>query len=715
MNTKFKSFAEQALIVFNIFIAFLLLFEDKLVLPFWLQSVGRMHPVMLHFPLVILILAIAIELYRFTWPGKADNTVKKFAEGLLLTGALLAGITVMMGVFLAKEQGYSGDTLAWHKWTGCAVFFIASIIYWLRNKRWYKSPMAWVSAMVIVAVLISAGHLGANLTHGENFISQPITSNMDKPIISLEQAVVFKDVIEPILNAKCAGCHNAVKLKGELKLTDSLSILKGGKTGKLFVPGNPDISLLLQRVHLPMDEEEHMPPKGKPQLTDAEMVLLSLWVKENAAFSQKLTALPEGDSLRVMATAILQPNGGADETYNFEAADKEIIAKLNTDYRSITPVAEESPALDVDIYNKDAYSAKQLQELTDIKKQVVEISLNKLPVKDDDLKIVSQFTNLRRLELNATDVTANGLETLSPLSHLHTLSLSGTKIIFNDLKAKLPALKALKTLTVWNTGLSVNEVAQLRAANKSITFIEGFRDTGNNPLKLNPPQVKNSEMVFASNLAVQLRHPIRGVTIRYTTDGTDPDSVKSQVFDGNLVINKKAKIKARACKEGWYASDIVTFDFLKNSFIPDSVQLLNHLSPVHQAEGANTFFNKILGAIGANNGAWANHWAGTGGNTDIVLVSLFYKPITIGTVGIHFMLEEETGIYPPEKVEIWGGDNEKDAKLLATIKPSLPIKGKKPTLEIAETSFKPHKVSYLKIIAKPGKEKMLLIDEMFLD
>ena len=91
-----------------------------------------------------------------------------------------------------------------------------------------------------------------------------------RTVVTLEEAIVFDHVIKPILEAKCIGCHNPDKLKGKLILTDSASIHKGGKTGKLFVAGNPDKSLLIQRIHLPHENKKHMPPAGKTQLTPDE-------------------------------------------------------------------------------------------------------------------------------------------------------------------------------------------------------------------------------------------------------------------------------------------------------------------------------------------------------------------------------------------------------------------------------------------------------------
>ena len=35
----------------------------------------------------------------------------------------------------------------------------------------------------------------------------------------------------------------------------------------------------MQRIHLPEEEKEHMPPDGKPQLTDEESAILYEWIK----------------------------------------------------------------------------------------------------------------------------------------------------------------------------------------------------------------------------------------------------------------------------------------------------------------------------------------------------------------------------------------------------------------------------------------------------
>lgn len=727
---KFRSIAENFLLGLTITIAFLLIFENKLVIPVWLQSFGRLHPMLLHFPLVLLIVAVLLEFFRFSPANAASAFYQNFARNFLLSGALLAAVTVAMGLFLAQEEGYAGDTLFWHKWTGAGIFFLSSGLYFVRNADWYRAPVARAGGGLLLLALVLGGHFGASLTHGDDYVLAPFRTEEEIAPVPFDEALVFDDVIMPIFNQKCVSCHNTDKQKGGLLLTSAEGMMKGGKTGEFFVAGKPEISLLLQRIHLPMDDKKHMPPSGKTQLNADEMRLLALWVQQHDGanrtdFKQKVADLPVGDSLRLLAAARLQPATAATEIFAFDAPTEEMVQELNTDYRTVSFLARQSPALEVNIYNKNEYDARQLEELKPVRMQIVDLNLNKMPVKDGDLSIVASFENLRKLNLNFTDVTAQGLHTLAALPHLKTLTLSGTKLDFKDLQNQLGKFKTLESVSVWDAGLLGEQIKQLKKAHSKINIIGGFVDGGQSVLKLNPPQEGNATTIFEKDIPLRLQHPIRGTTIRYTTDGSEPDSISSPVFKDKVILKEPTKIKARAFKSGWLGSETITFDFFRNTFVPDSLRLLYPLNSVHLAEGAETFFNKKLGVISANNPAWANFWAGVRGN-DLGLVALFEKPVTISSVGLHYMIEEDTGIFPPEWVEIWGGVSEKDAKLLAKVKPRQPSKGEFESLQSLVGAFKPQPIGYLKIIARPvaeipeqntqkGRKALLLVDEMFIN
>src|ERR1700741_3493647 len=149
-----------------------------------------------------------------------------------------------------------------------------------------------------------------------------------------------------------------------------------------------------------------------------------------------------------MATPLFfKPPAATDEHYDFAAADDKTIKKLNNNYRVINQLAEGSPALAVDVYNKSIYNPKVLEELSPIKKQVVWLNLDKMPVKDAELKTIAGFENLRDLNLDFTEITGSTLNNLASLKYLRSLSLAGTKVNAQSL-AQLHSFKSLKEIVV---------------------------------------------------------------------------------------------------------------------------------------------------------------------------------------------------------------------------------------------------------------------------
>ncbi len=693
IKSSHKGFAENLLFVLNIFIIFFLLFGSSIVIPQWLQPAGRLHPLIIHFPIVVLIMAMVFEFFRHRERFREERLYQEFTTYLWLTGAIFAAFTAIMGLFLSKEPGYDGDTLQFHKWFGVCVVFISTGIYWFRNSARYTPVVARSGAVAAVVCLIIAGHFGADITHGDNYILAPVW-HPEKKLVPINKALVFRDVVEPIFENKCNGCHDPNKTKGGLMLINEKSILKGGKDGKIIVPGQPQISLLLERIHMPEGEKKHMPPAGKQQLTSDEMTLLYQWVKENADFKKKVIDLPETDSLRLVAANYLKPVEETEEQFDFAAADDKLVKKLNNNYRVVYPVAQGSPALGVNIYNKATWQPKVLDELSGIKKQVVWLDLNKMPVKDADLKIIAQFENLRRLNLNFSDITGATLKNLSSLKYLRSLSLAGDKLDLNAVK-QISSLKSLTKIALWDTGLADDQLAALQKSNPHIDFIKGFKDDGK-PMKLNDPQIRNAAFVFTKPLSLELAHPIKGVEIRYTTDGTDPDSVKSMIYKPGTMITQNTNIKARAYKRGWYGSDVVQANFYKGAYTPDSISFITFPNERYSGDGAKTLIDKDLGGTNFGNGKWI------ASQKDLSIYLQFNNPVTLHTVTLNIMRNIGSQIFLPIEVEVWGGSDAGHLKLLSSVRPPAPqkndpffVKGMDCNLQGGKT------LSCLKIVAKP--------------
>lgn len=710
-----KKLAENLLFALNIYIAFIAVFNNRLYVPEWLLPLGRLHPVVLHFPIVLLILTLIAVFFRFK--NEPEKKLHHQLTGhLLLLAALFSAITVITGLFLSREEGYEGETLNLHMWTGITIVFLSSIIYWFRNTLWKNIRAYKIISIVSIFLIAATGHYGATLTHGEGFLLPASGENIER--VALEDAVVFDHIVMPIVQAKCASCHNPGKAKGNLVLRDSSSFMKGGKTGALFVAGNPGISLLLERIHLPEDDEKRMPPTGKPQLTPEEMALLEKWVQRGGEFSTKLTALPPGDSLREMSALFLDTQ----ESFDFPPAKKDLVVHLNNNDRLVSTLARESPALAVKMYNSVTWNVKKLEELLPVKTQIVSLDLNKLPVKDEELKVIAQFQNLRRLNLNFTDINGSGLKDLVVLPHLRNLYISGTKVDYAGLK-ELQAMENLQQIAVWNNPLKEAELETLRRENPGISFITGYQDDGV-PSKLIPPRLSNNSVVFRDTLALPLDHPIYGVDIRYSTDNTDPDSLLSLQQGKNAFITDNTTIKTKAFKDGWLSSDVATFTFYKNAYKPDSMYYMSEPFENYRGDGVYTFFDGELGGVNIHRYT-KNKWiAYKGGNMELMCV--YNNPVSVGAVSLHMYLSGREQAFPPELFEIWGGDDKENLRLLATTKPAMIKEKEEREARLLTVRFSPSNIRFLKIVARPlmklpewssakGNPAMLLIDEILIN
>ncbi len=718
MKINLKAYSGNILLFFNTLILFLLIFENNLIIPEWLQPLGRMHPMLLHFPIVLLLVSIIMEFFQFKIKEDSRVFYQNITSRIMISGILLAAITVIMGIFLSLEDSYEGgDVLNWHKCSGVSIVFLASLIFIFKSSAWYKDTLAKAGAIILSICIVLAGHFGAVLTHGENFVLEPVTKSQ---LVPIEQALVYDHVIQPIFQEKCVSCHSDAKLKGKLKLTDSASIMKGGKTGKLYVAGDPQISLLLERIHMPMSNKKHMPPSGKPQLSPEEVRILFQWIKDRPDFKKRVMDLPENDSLRILAAVRLKPVDKVEDEYDFAAADEETIKDLNNFYRMVSPVSRESPALAVSFFSKSAYNSKSLEELSEIKEQIVSLRLSRMPVKDDDLDFISKLKELRKLDLNFTDINGSGLQDLSSLKKLQVLSLSGTKIKLQQL-LPLTSNKNLRELSVWNTLLTENDILQLKKANSSLDIITGFKDDGSTLIQLSKPSLKNSSRVFMSQTNLQIIHPRKDVIIRYTIDGKDPDSLTSPVFKKDIIISENSVIKAKAYKAGWKSSEISNFTFYKSAFNPDSIFLLSIPDISYKGNGTRTLIDGKLAEADVNNTNWQGFK-----EKDMLVMLNFKKPVQISSTVLNSIINVNSSVFPPSRIEVYGGPDMSNLKLLNSYDPKMPAQKDSQQSIKYEVKFKPTSISYLKIIAKPlkklpswhpakGKPALILFDEILIN
>jgi uncharacterized membrane protein len=443
---------------------------------------GRFHPVVVHLPIGILLLAVLLH-----WLSRKPqfNNLQPAVSITLLLGAVAAILSCISGWLLGEGGDYDPEILNRHRWMGIGVAIIA-IIYYLNytQKVGQKLPAAlpYILSVLLFLLITITGHLGGTLTHGEGYLTQEIsqsatTATVKKIIPDVQQAAAYGDIIQPVLQNKCYSCHSSSKQKGNLRLDTKAFIEKGGKKGKVLVPGKSEESEMYKRLLIDPLEKEHMPPKGKPQLTEAEINLLHWWINTGASFDQKVKDLPQDVKIKPALIA-LQNNSNAPvvkpdvpET-PVDPASAEVIGKLKQKGITVVPVAAESNYLSVNFISVPMSGDSAVQLLEPLAPQIVWLKLGDTRITDAAMNTVAKLTNLTRLSLDRTGITDKGIAQLKTLSKLQYLNIVGTAISAAGLTA-LRGLPDLQTIYIYQSKIATADSSILRKAFPKVTIDTG--------------------------------------------------------------------------------------------------------------------------------------------------------------------------------------------------------------------------------------------------
>ena len=282
---------------------------------FWLwELLGRLHPLVVHFPIGLIVTAAFLEALatrsRFLY-------LRTSICVMLIIGAASAILSVAVGLLLARNGGYGGETLTLHQWSGIATAVVATGAAWTYDRACRDSERAtWLLprgmlGLTLVA-LTFAGHQGASLTHGSGYLTEVLPWNEEAPRVADatdELLVTFATTdaadydtaeldrlnleVRAIFAHSCYRCHSTEKYESGLILDTREGVFNGGDSGPSIVPGNASQSELVRRLHLPRGDEEAMPEKGDP-LTETEITLIERWIDLGAHWADReLKIFPE--------------------------------------------------------------------------------------------------------------------------------------------------------------------------------------------------------------------------------------------------------------------------------------------------------------------------------------------------------------------------------------------------------------------------------------
>lgn len=162
--------------------------------------------------------------------------------------------------------------------------------------------------------------------------------------------------------------------------------------------------------------------------------------------------------------------------------------------------------------------------------------MQSMPITKEDLAIILQFTKLKKLNLNYTKLTLNDLQPLKTITSLKNLSICGMDVNQNTL-AKFLEKAPFTEINIWTNYSSEKEFQQLMAKNKKVKIIIGD-NLDAEIIKLTSPIIDQDSSIIVTSLDVVVKHFLKGTVVRYTTDGTDPDSLSSPIYTKNYVLLK---------------------------------------------------------------------------------------------------------------------------------------------------------------------------------
>lgn len=413
-------------------------------MPDFILPFGPLHIVFLHLPIGG-VFAIWFVLLVLKNDGEAHRTPALGHLHLFLIVSTL--LTIGLGL-VYEVQGQYKEELELHELWGYifgGLVLLNYVFYWWHRKvdgSLSKYSYLLSLAAASVAMTITA-HQGGELVHGKGFLTNPfqasepttqtiqatiemplapaVTERPAPPMVESTSATAavsnpfeLYQAAELVLQNHCYSCHGATKQKGDLRLDNPGSAMTPGKSGEAsIVAHDATASLLIQRMQLPRDHDDAMPPSNKAPVASENIAAVIAWIEAGAHWpdptlrSQRVSTFVEMDDTATQAWIDAMNASGAKAEYN----------------------AWDDPRIRVDLSFTDAEQLENtLQNLDTVVERIIWLDLSSLEIPETFFERLPQFKNLERLHLDGTNISDAQLMQLSSLTQLNYLNLFDTQI-----------------------------------------------------------------------------------------------------------------------------------------------------------------------------------------------------------------------------------------------------------------------------------------------
>lgn len=442
---------------------------------------GSLHPLMVHLPIGIILLTIAIDVFMRNKNNSVQRVITMGWFFSFFSGLLAA----LFGWFLGDSGYYFEEQINIHRWSGVALVLLSFMIWILLfiNFRFNKSFKQSINITAIILLMLT-GHFGGEMTHGQNYLFDnlpfvkkeiSLTPLSEVESSEVDSLYVFEDLIFPVLEEKCITCHNENRAYGGLNMNAFESMMEGGNSGSGIQKGKPYESLIYKRISFPQDHPKFMPPAGVPMSYD-QIAILEWWIDKGAKKQMPIN-LARNDAKMLRLMEVLYKFDLREKTYletlKLPGLSSEELNGLNDEKFIWRFLNAEKSFLDV------KFTAKTIQKvdlliMQKVKENVTWLNLADCMLSDELLSYLGTFRNLTRLKIQKNPlVTDKGIDGLKELKNLSELNLYGTSVT-DAAFSTLGQMTALKKLFLWNTLVTPSGIKNFKTQNPEIEVIAGL-------------------------------------------------------------------------------------------------------------------------------------------------------------------------------------------------------------------------------------------------
>jgi len=171
-NRKFFVFAILALV------AFFLLHNTSWIVDHenpasFVKFLGRFHPLLVHFPIVLVLLTAGLDWYS---RKKNNESLRGLTTWFLGATAFFSFISVYLGLMLTAGESYDADLLEWHERFGVLLAVATTLAFLFRSTTlskydWSSKASTFLLILGVVFMTIGADK-GGSLTHGTGYLTK---------------------------------------------------------------------------------------------------------------------------------------------------------------------------------------------------------------------------------------------------------------------------------------------------------------------------------------------------------------------------------------------------------------------------------------------------------------------------------------------------------------------------------------------------------------